>query len=36
MTYTAAELFALGGPMMWPLLACSVLTAAIILALALT
>lgn len=31
MTYTAAELFAFGGPMMWPLLVCAVLTIAIIL-----
>lgn len=31
MTYTVADLFALGGPMMWPLLACSILTVAIIL-----
>jgi len=30
MTYTVAELFVLGGPMMWPLLVCSVLTIAII------
>ncbi len=31
MTYTVADLFALGGPIMWPLLACSILTLAIIL-----
>ena len=31
MTYTLADLLVLGGPMMWPLLLCSILTVAIIL-----
>lgn len=31
MTYTLADLFILGGPMMWPLLLCSILTVAILL-----
>lgn len=31
MTYTVADLIVLGGPMMWPLVVCSMLTVAIIL-----